>query len=195
MRARMHRSRYAALLLTTVACTVSVPAALAQSAPPQTPLCASCHGANGISTLPETPSLAGQPASYLTLQLILFHGNQRRSPRMAPVAAVLSDADMKALGDYFSKLPAPAGRPDADDIADGRRLVDANHCASCHLDTFAGQNQMPRLADQREDYLLKAMRDFRDGRRSGLDGTMTEVLHGFSDGDLTTLAHYLSELP
>jgi cytochrome c553 len=146
--------------------------------------------------MPEVPSLAGQPAYYVVLQLVLFHSNQRQSARMTPVAALLSDADMKALGAYFSQLPAPtpAGKTAGPDAAEGERLVDANHCASCHLGSFAGQNQMPRLAGQREDYLLKAMRDFRDGERSGLDGTMTEVLHGLSDADLANLARYLSQL-
>jgi cytochrome c553 len=114
---------------------------------------------------------------------------------MTPVAAALSDADMQALGAYFSKLPppAPAGKSTSD-ATNGTGLVEANHCASCHLGNFAGQNQIPRLAGQREDYLLKAMRDFRDGQRSGLDGTMTEVLRGLSDADLASLARYLSQL-
>jgi cytochrome c553 len=146
--------------------------------------------------MPEVPSLAGQPAYYLVLQLILFHSNQRQSPRMTPVAAVLSDADMQALGAYFSKLspPTPAGKAGGPAPTEGQRLAEANHCASCHMDGFAGQNQIPRLAGQREDYLLKAMREFRDGQRSGLDGTMTEVLHGLSDADLANFARYLSQL-
>jgi len=54
---------------------------------------------------------------------------------------------------------------------------------------------MPRVAGQREDCLLKALHDFRDGRRSGLDGTMTEVLHGISDAELATVARYLARVP
>ena len=199
---RTPRFRHASRLLAAGLCAASVHiaaahTAFAQAEPPKAQLCASCHGASGISTMPEVPSLAGQPAYSLVVQLILFHSNQRRSPRMTPVAALLSDADMQALGAYFSKLPppTPAGKTAAPDAAEGQQLVDANHCASCHLDSFAGQNQIPRLAGQREDYLLKAMRDFRDGRRSGLDGTMTEVLHDLSDADLAILARYLSQVP
>ena len=49
-------------------------------------------------------------------------------------------------------------------------------------------------ADQREGYLLKAMKDYRDGKRAGFNGTMAEVLRGVSDPDLADLAQYLSEL-
>jgi cytochrome c553 len=59
---------------------------------------------------------------------------------------------------------------------------------------WAREEQVPRLASQRSDYFVKAMRDFRDGKRSGLDGTMTEVLHGVSERDLPSLAQYLWQL-
>jgi cytochrome c553 len=158
--------------------------------------CGACHGLGGRSSMIEIPSLAGQPAYYLTLQLTLFRDKQRQSARMSPIAAALTDSEIQELGAYFAALP-PAEPPDGQEngrAGEGERLAQANHCASCHLATYAGQNQMPRLAGQREDYLLKAMKDYRDGKRSGFDGTMTEVLHGLADQDLAALAHYLSQL-
>jgi cytochrome c553 len=158
--------------------------------------CGACHGPGGHSSMTEVPSLAGQPAYYLTLQLTLFRDKQRQSARMSPIAAALSDSDVEQLGAYFAALPPPeplAGQ-DSSRAGEGERLAQANHCASCHLATYAGQNQMARLAGQREDYLLKAMKDYRDGKRPGFDGTMTEVLHGLPDRDLAALAHYLSQL-
>src|SRR6266404_995746 len=128
--------------------------------------CAACHGPGGHSSMTEVPSLAGQPAYYLTLQLTLFRDEQRQSARMSPIAAALSDSDVRQLSAYFAALP-PAEPAD-------------------------GQDQMPRLAGQRDDYLLKAMKDYRVGKRAGFDGTMTEVLHGLPDRDLAALAHYLS---
>ena len=158
--------------------------------------CAACHGPDGHSSMTEVPSLAGQPAYYLTLQLTLFRDKQRQSARMSPIAAALSDSDVEQLSAYFAALPAAEPRDGQDNsgAAEGERLAQANHCASCHLATYAGQNQMARLAGQREDYLLKAMKDYRDGKRPGFDGTMTEVLHGLPDPDLAALAHYLSQL-
>ena len=145
----------------------------------------------------EVPSLAGQPAYYLTLQLTLFRDQQRQSAPMSPIAAALSDSDVEQLSAYFAALRPvvpQGGGQDNGRAGEGERLAQANHCASCHLARYAGQNQMPRLAGQREDYLLKAMKDYRDGKRSGFDGTMTEVLHGLSDRDLAALARYLSQL-
>ena len=158
--------------------------------------CAACHGPGGHSSMTEVPSLAGQPAYYLTLQLTLFRDKQRQSARMSPIAAALSDSDLEQLGAYFAALPPaePLAGQDSSRTGEGERLAQANHCASCHLATYAGQNQMARLAGQREDYLLKAMKDYRDGKRPGFDGTMTEVLHGLPDRDLAALAHYLSQL-
>lgn len=162
----------------------------------QAAICAACHGPGGHSSMAEVPSLVGQPAYYLTLQLTLFRDKQRESGPMSPIAANLSDSEIQELGAYFAALP-PAESPGGQDngqAREGERLAQANHCASCHLATYAGQNQIPRLAGQREDYLLKAMKDYRDGKRSGFDGTMTEVLHGLPDRDLADLAHYLSQL-
>jgi cytochrome c553 len=132
----------------------------------------------------EVPTLAGQPAYYLKLQLTLFRDKQRESARMSPIAEALSDTEAGQ---------APHGQDN--DTGKGERLAQANHCASCHLATYAGQNQMPRLAGQRGDYLLKAMKDYREDKRSGFDGTMTEVLRGLPDLDLAALAQYLSRLP
>jgi cytochrome c553 len=172
------------------------PVGAADSVPEMAGSCGACHGPAGRSSMTEVPSLAGQPAYYLTLQLTLFRDQQRQSARMSPIAAALSDSEVRQLSAYFAALP-PAEPPDGQDRAragEGERLTEVNHCASCHLATFAGQNQMPRLAGQREDYLLKAMKDYRDGNRPGFDGTMTEVLHGLPDRDLAALAHYLSQL-
>jgi cytochrome c553 len=172
------------------------PVGAADSIPEMAGSCGACHGPAGRSSMTEVPSLAGQPAFYLTLQLTLFRDQQRQSARMSPIAAALSDSEVRQLSAYFAALP-PAEPLDGQDKAragEGERLTQVNHCASCHLATYTGQNQMPRLAGQREDYLLKAMKDYREGNRSGFDGTMTEVLHGLPDRDLAALAHYLSQL-
>ncbi|MBI3526962.1 MAG: c-type cytochrome [Betaproteobacteria bacterium] len=172
------------------------PVGAADSVPEMAANCGACHGPAGRSSMTEIPSLAGQPAYYLTLQLTLFRDQQRQSARMSPIATALSDSEVRQFSAYFAALPPaePLGGQDKAQVGEGERLTQANHCASCHLATFAGQNQMPRLAGQREDYLLKAMKDYGDGSRPGFDGTMTEVLHGLPDRDLAALAHYLSQL-
>jgi cytochrome c553 len=71
-------------------------------------LCAACHGESGNSNIPANPSLAGQPAQSITLQLFQFREGNRKDPQMTPVAAGLSNADMNDLATYFSRQPPAA---------------------------------------------------------------------------------------
>jgi cytochrome c553 len=57
---------------------------------------------------------------------------------------------------------------------------------------LSGQNNVPRLADQREDYLLKTLRDYKNGTRRGYDASMAEVLQPIDDAQLIEFAHYLA---
>ena len=53
---------------------------------------------------------------------------------------------------------------------------------------------MPRIADQREDYLLKTLREYKSGTRRGYDATMAEALQPVDDSQLVELAYYLAHL-
>ena len=68
-------------------------------------------------------------------------------------------------------------------------------CGTCHLATYSGQNQVPRLAGQHEDYLLLAMKAFRDHPGPGRDTIMAATLRGMNDTELGQLAHYFSQAP
>jgi len=117
---------------------------------------------------------------------------------MSEVAKTLTDDDLRAFGDWVSKLPPPkppSTPPDAARVARGAALTRRHPCGVCHNPDFSGREQMPRLAGQREDYLLEALTGYRDGKRSAADTTMTEVLGGTSDADLRALAHFLSRSP
>src|SRR5260221_11237190 len=126
------------------------PVGAADSLPEMAGSCGACHGPAGRSSMTEVPSLAGQPTYYLTLQLTLFRDEQRQSARMSPIAAALSDSDVRQLSAYFAALPPaePADGQDKAQAGDGERLAQANHCASWHLATYAGHNQMPHMACQ-----------------------------------------------
>ena len=76
----------------------------------------------------------------------------------------------------------------------GQALATRTHCGSCHLPSYVGREQMPRLAGQREDYLLHSMKQFVDGSATGRDTIMAASLHGMREEDLRDLAHYLSQL-
>ena len=117
---------------------------------------------------------------------------------MTEAAKALSDADLRAFAEHIAKLPPPAPPPDPPDpasFARGRALSRRHPCGVCHNPDFSGRDQMPRLANQREDYLVKAMRAYMSGARIGYGGAMAVELAGLSDADLGDLAHFLAHLP
>lgn len=154
--------------------------------------CAACHGEDGNSRIPNVPSLAGQPEFFLVNQLFLFREGVRKLEAMAPLVKDLKDDDLVAMAKHFAALePNPSEEPiDPALVKRGAALAEPLRCASCHLPTLTGQAQMPRLAKQRIDYLIHAMKEFRDNKRSGADTLMSNVLIGVSDAELAALAHY-----
>jgi cytochrome c553 len=132
--------------------------------------CLQCHGANGRSLMENIPSLAGQPADFITVQMILFREGIRQVPAMSPFAANKPDRDIEDIAAYFASLPPgpPSDRRARDPalFAAGQALTGPRHCATCHVSDYGGRNQIARIAAQREDYLAHAMIEYRDGRRA-----------------------------
>jgi cytochrome c553 len=161
-------------------------------------VCLKCHGASGQSQEPLTPSLGGQPAFFLLTQLFLFREGRRESALMIENAKGFTDDDLRAFSAELAKLPPPApprDAPDAARFARGQALAEKWHCTVCHNPDLSGRDQMPRLANQREDYLVKALREFKRGARIGYGGAMTSELTGLTDADLVDLAHFLAHRP
>jgi cytochrome c553 len=158
-------------------------------------LCAACHGEDGNSANPQIPSIAGQPKLFLENQLILFREELRKSDQMLPVVKGLKDPEIIKLAEHFSKQPAKGmdtGAADPKLMKIGVERAKALRCGVCHVSDFSGQNQIPRLAGQREAYLETEMRAYRDGKRTGGDTIMAAALYGVSDVDIKALAHFLS---
>jgi len=157
--------------------------------------CEACHGPGGNSGIPGTPSIAGQPETFLANQLVFFREGLRPSPVMEPLAKGMKDADITALAKHFSKSPVKVVTPAKADpplVKRGTQLAAEMHCGQCHLPDFRGRAQMPRLAAQREDYLVETMKAYRDNKRTGADTTMAEILRGMADADIAALAHFLA---
>ena len=170
-------------------------AAGAAVAEPNITLCESCHGPRGNSVQAGIPSIAGQPITFLENQLVYFREQLRHAPVMQGVTKGMKDEEFTALAKHFNAQKATVvaqGPADASRMERGKELAGKLHCGQCHMPQFQGQGQMARLAGQREDYLLEAMTEYRDGKRSAADTTMTEVLGGTSDDDLRALAHFLA---
>lgn len=158
--------------------------------------CGACHGEGGSSKMENVPSLAGQPALFLTNQLILMREKVRRSEVMEPFVQGLKDDEIIALAEHYAKLATePSGEAvDRSAVARGAELAQQMRCGSCHLPSYSGQDQIPRLVSQRVDYLVKSLTEYRDGSRSGIDTSMNGVMYRVPDRDIRALAHYLGSL-
>jgi cytochrome c553 len=162
--------------------------------------CAACHGANGVSATPGTPSLAAQTDAFLEWQLVYFRSGARKNALMSPVAESLSDDDIQNLGAYFATLPPPkpaAGALDPAAMADGAKVAAKYRCGSCHQRNYAGLEQAARLAAQREDYLAQSLRDFKSGARRGGGGAgaMPDVAFPMTEQEIKAVAYYLARHP
>ncbi|MFH0299969.1 c-type cytochrome [Bradyrhizobium sp. 31Argb] len=160
-------------------------------------MCVSCHGENGISQTENIPSLAGQPDQFLQWQLVFFRAGTRKNELMQPIVEQLNNDDIRNLGAYFSSLTPPKGPKDDDpDLSEkGKQAAAGRRCASCHTDSYAGTKAVARIAGQREDYLVKALHDYKSSARSGGGmAAMAEVAYPLSEEEITALAHYLAHL-
>jgi len=159
-------------------------------------VCVACHGPMGNSTNADYPVLAGQTARYLYLELRDFKAGRRSDPRMSPMAANLSPEDMHDLADYFAaQQPTPVVfKADPIKVDAGRKKAAEVLCTMCHLGGFIGQNEIPRVAGQHYQYIVKQLEDFRAHRRTNDAGSMTSVTTGLSDADIENLASYIVNL-
>jgi cytochrome c553 len=158
--------------------------------------CAACHGPDGNSPIPQNPILAGQTPRYLYLQLKDFKEGRRKDPLMSPMAANLSRDDMLDLAAYYSQQkPARTNYPvEPAKMNVGRQVADAALCTMCHQGGFAGQNEVPRVAGQHYDYIVKQLKDFRAKNRTNDAGTMTAYVKNVTDEQIDAFAQYITNL-
>jgi cytochrome c553 len=208
--------RYACIVATVAICAAALaqePAKPAPAAPnldratqTATQVCAACHGADGNSAIPANPSLAGQGADYITLQLMHFKAGVRVNPTMQAMASTLSEDDMRALGIYFSRQP-PKGlaAKDASLVKAGEHVwrggdeeTDVPACAGCHSPNGAGvPKNYPRLAGQYADYVYAQLKAFKTGGRGADPGgkdvngrVMAAIAGGMTDEQMKAVAQY-----
>ena len=159
--------------------------------------CTACHGEDGRSQTPDIPSLAGQQPGYMTVQLILMREGIRQVPAMQPVVDGMPDQDVEDLAAFFASLPPgpPDDRAPRDParIAAAEALIGPRHCAVCHLPSLTGREQVPRIIGQREEFLARALTEYRDGQRVGADPQMNDAVAGLSDAEIAALAHALAQ--
>jgi cytochrome c553 len=162
----------------------------------KTQVCAGCHGEDGKPIDKTIPTIWGQQAGYIYIQLRDFKRGDRKSEIMQPIVSSLERDDMLAIADYFSKKPWPdLGQPRAPkDVAARAQSANASvGCTGCHLERFQGDGTVPRLAGMGRDYLAKTIADFRSRARGNNPG-MSDLMLATSPDDLAALTEYLSGL-
>ncbi len=127
----------------------------------------------------------------------MFREGIRRIEPMSGMMKDWSDDDLRRAAALLSKLPAPIANSKPADPARAQKamaLIEQHRCNFCHKQDLYGADNAPRLAGQREDYLLKALRDYKNNSRRAYDTSMSDVMHALTDADLQDLAQYLSQL-
>ncbi|WP_172293025.1 c-type cytochrome [Pseudoruegeria sp. HB172150] len=160
--------------------------------------CIACHGETGQSETEETPSLGGLDDYYALISLVGFREGRRPSDIMADITADMSNNDLRAAAAWIQGLPDPEPPEAPGDPAimeRGAALARDHHCVQCHGAELRGGHQMPSIRNQREDYLLKALRDYKAERRLGDRAAMVEVVQELGEAELADLAHYVAHLP
>jgi len=173
--------------------------------------CAECHGLDGAGNHIKFPRLAGQEPHYIMKQLHDFRHGLRTNDggQMQRTATEIKSEDIPRVAKYFAAQTPPWPKRTIEgevDITRARKLaikgadgIDA--CLSCHSDAQIGLLDKPiiapRVAGQRDFYIAKELRDYRDGRRSknDPDHIMTKISRRLSDADIVGLAVFLSQNP
>ncbi|HLI99634.1 MAG TPA: c-type cytochrome [Bradyrhizobium sp.] len=157
--------------------------------------CFACHGEQGQSEMENTPSLGAQQSPYALIQLFMFREKLRAFEPMNDMAKSFTDDDLQKFADFIAKLPKPKAPSDVGDPARMQRglaLAQVNRCNSCHNADFSGKENVPRLANQREDYLAKTLAEYKSNSRHGYDGTMADVMGAVTQEQIADLAYYIA---
>lgn len=159
--------------------------------------CLACHGEGGQSETENTPSLGAQQAQYTLIQLFMFRDKLRSNEIMNEMARPLSDDDLRTFSDFIAKLPKPAPPADAGDPARmqrGQAAADQHRCNTCHNPDYSGKDNVPRIANQREDYLAKTLAEYKSNTRPGYDASMADVMAPVTPEQIADLAYYIARV-
>ena len=145
-------------------------------------VCSGCHGATGISTDTETPSLAGQGAQYLKQAIQRYRSDRRKNDVMSRMVAKLSDQDIDDIAAFYASQKAEPAE-------NGKVLVQDTiaKCDRCHGNVRDNPTlAIPVIAGQDKDYLVMALRAYRDGKRGS--SVMHYMSQPYNDAIIESIA-------
>ena len=153
-------------------------------------VCNTCHGENGIPRNAATPIIWGLQENYLVKQLHDFQSGNRDNEVMTWMATALSEAELAPAAAYFAKKNWPARSAGAASTSPPAVVA---VCQACHQQNLAGGLPAPRLAGQRYEYLVEAMRRYAEGERTN-NADMARIMEALPPAEREAMARYISGL-
>jgi cytochrome c553 len=158
-------------------------------------VCNTCHGDRGLPKAANVPIIWGQQENYLLKQLHDFDSKERNVEVMTWMTKTLTQDEQRPTAVNFAKKEWPAKAANTAAVAAPRGVA---VCQACHAQNYLGAVQAegvttPRLAGQRYEYLVEAMRRFAEGERTN-NADMVQIMKGISAADRDAMAKYLSSL-
>jgi cytochrome c553 len=164
--------------------------------------CFICHGADGESSSPVFPRLAGQHASYVARQLADYKSGKRKNDTMQAMVSDLSADDMRLLGMYFESKPSRTHAVADPELAQVGRFVynrgnpfsGVAACADCHGAAGHGTDKLPRLGGQHAAYVENQLKAFSKRERTNDNAVMHTIASKLTELELKAVASYISGL-
>jgi cytochrome c553 len=131
------------------------------------------------------------------IQLYMFREKLRVNEIMNETAKPLNDDDLRTFSDFIAKLPRPAPPADAGDaarMARGQAAAQQHRCNTCHNPDYSGKENVPRIGNQREDYLAKTLAEYKSNTRAGYDASMADVMAVVTPEQIADLAYYIARV-
>ena len=174
----------------------SVQAADIEAGKAMSQICLPCHGPGGNSVTAGIPSISGNAAQAISMQLYNFREGNRTNPQMSPIAEKLTNPEMNNLAAYFAseKVSPPTHQASAENMKLGPALTQQYNCTQCHGPALKGIQHIPRIAGQQYEYLLAQLQAFKAHVRYDMDGNMTSALSMVKESDIPILADYIAGL-
>jgi cytochrome c553 len=164
--------------------------------------CFICHGADGESSSPVFPRLAGQNAAYIARQLADYRSGKRKSTTMQPMVEDLAPEDFAALGQYFAQRATHVHPVDDADLAQvGRFIFQRGNpwagvaaCSTCHGSNGHGTETLPRLAGQHAQYVENQLRQFNRRERTNDNAVMHGIASKLTELEAKAVSAYIAGL-
>jgi cytochrome c553 len=164
-------------------------------------VCLPCHG--GSAAAPTFPTLDGQHAAYLDKQLREYKSGKRKSAIMAPVFGAVKKQQIRGMAAHFAGQTPARGALENPELAargkvlyeEGNRATGVPGCVGCHLAKGEGYQRYPRLAGQRQAYIVQQLMDFKSGARSNDRARVMRAVAGrLTDDEIRAVAEYVAGL-